>query len=77
MKYQLIQENQRASKLEKMINDVCEDFPHCNIPTDTALPQKVCIIVFRAKDLEETIQNIDAEYKAHIAELEAKPPEMP
>ena len=60
-----------------MINDVCVEFPHCNILANVALPQKVHIIVSKAKDLEDTIEKMDAEYKARIMELEAKPPWMP
>lgn len=76
-KYQLVQERYKASKLEKMINDVCVEFPHCNIPVDVVLPQKVCIIVSKSKDVEDTIEKMDVEYKACIAELEAKPLGMP
>ena len=72
-----MQERQKASELEKTINDVCAEFPHCNIPANVALPQKVRIIVSKAKDLEDTIEKIDAEYKARIAELEAKLPGTP
>ena len=60
-----------------MINDVCVEFPHCNIPADATLPQKGGIIVSKAEDLEETIEKMDAKHKAHIAELEAKTPETP
>jgi hypothetical protein len=76
-KYQLVQERYKASKLEKMINDVCVEFPHCNILIDTMLPQKLYIIVSKATDLEDTTTKMDAEYKALITELEAKPPRTP
>ena len=59
-KYQLMQERQKSSTLEKTINDVCAEFPNCNIPTDEKLPQKVHI-VSKAKDLEDTIENMDVE----------------
>lgn len=60
-----------------MINDACVEFPHCNIPADATILQKIRIIFSRAKDLEDTIEKINAEYKARIVELEAKPPGMP
>ena len=66
-KNQLVQEKYNTSQMEKTINDLCAEFPHCNIPTDDALLQKVKIIVSRAKDLEETIEKMDGEHKAHIA----------
>lgn len=40
--------------------------------SDVVLPQKVKIIVARDKDLEEIIEEMDAEHKAHIMELEEK-----
>lgn len=76
-KHQLVKEKYNATELEKMINDVCVKFPHCNIPADAALPQKVRIIVSKAKDLEETIEKMDGENKAHIAKLKAKTPGTP
>ena len=63
--------------MEKMIDDLCTKFPHCNILADAALPQKVKIIVSRAKDLEETIKKMDAKHKAHIAKLEVRTPGTP
>ena len=63
--------------MEKRIEDLCLEFPHCNIPSNAALPQKVKIIVSRAKDLEETIEKMDAENKARIAELEMRTPGTP
>lgn len=63
--------------MEKMINDLYVEFPHCNILADAVLPQKVKIIVSRAKDLEEKIEKMDAEHKARIAELEARTPGIP
>lgn len=51
--------------------------PNYNILASVALPQKVCIIFSKAKDLEDTIEKIDAEYKACIVELDAKLPGMP
>lgn len=55
-----------------MINDLCAKFPHCNIPVDVVLQQKVRIIVSKSKDLEETIEKMDAEHKPRIAELKVK-----
>ena len=51
-KNKLAQERYNASQMEKTSNDLCVEFPHCNILADTAIPQKVKIIVSRAKDLE-------------------------
>ena len=77
MKYQLVKEQYKATKLEKVINDVCVEFPQCYIPTNTTLPQKVRILVSKAKDVEETIDKMVAEHKACIMKLEAKTPGMP
>ena len=63
--------------MEKKIDDLYAKFPHCQIPSDVALPQKLNIIVARAKDLEETIQKMDVEHKACIVELEARTPGTP
>ena len=71
-KNQLVQEIYNANQLEKTINDLCAEFSHCNIPVDVALPQKVKIIVSRAKDLEEKIEKMGAEHKARIIELEVR-----
>ena len=49
----------------------------CKIPSDATLPQKLKIIVARAKDLEETIKKMDIEHKACIAELKERTPGMP
>lgn len=76
-KNQLVQENHNATKLEKTINDVGVEFPHCNILVDVGLPQKVRIIVSKAKDLEETIEKMDAEHKDRIIELVVKAPRTP
>ena len=70
--HQLVQEKYTVTKLEKMINDVCVEFPHCNIPVDAGLPQKVRIIVSKAKDVEETIEKVDVEHKGRIAEFKVK-----
>ena len=56
---------------------MCIEFPHCNIPSDVALPWKVNIIVARDKDLEENIDKMDVEHKVRITELEARTPRMP
>lgn len=76
-KNQLVQEKYNASQLEKRINDLCAEFPYCNILVDVALPQKVKIIVSKAKDLEEMIEKMDAKHKARIVELEDKSPGTP
>ena len=76
-KNQLVQEKYNATQLEKTINDLCAEFPHCNIPVDVVLLQKVRIIVSKAKDLEETIEKMDAEHKACIIELEVKTTRTP
>lgn len=76
MKNKLAQERYHTSQMEKMINDLCAEFPHYNIPADVA-PQKVKIIVSKAKDLEKTIEKMDAEHKARVAELEARTPGTP
>ena len=60
-----------------MIKDLCVELPQCNIQLETPLLQKVKIIAARAKDLEETIERMDAEHKARIVELEAKAPRTP
>ena len=60
-KNQLVQEKYNATELEKMINDLCAEFPHCNIPVDAVLAQKVRIIVSKANDLEEMIEKMDAD----------------
>ena len=70
-------EQYNANVMEKTIEDLCTKFPQRNIPFDATLPQKVKIIVARAKDLEETIEKMDVEHKAHITELEARTPGMP
>ena len=63
--------------MEHTIDDLCAKFPQCNIPSDVALPQKLKIIVARAKDLEETIEKMDAEHKARITKMEARTPGTP
>ena len=60
-----------------MIEDLCADLPQWNIQPETPLSQNVKIIASRAKDLEETIEKMDAENKASIIELEAKEPGTP
>ena len=56
------------------------ELPHYNIQPEAPLLQKVKIIVGRDKDLEEIVERMDAKYKAHIIELEARgsatPPEQ-
>lgn len=76
-KNQLVHEKYNATELEKMINDLFVQFPQCNIAVDATLPQKVRIIVSKAKDLEETIEKMDAEHKTRIPELEVKTLGMP
>lgn len=51
-----------------MIEYLCAELPQCKIQPDTPLLQKVKIIGEREKDLEETVEKMDAEHKAHIAE---------
>ena len=63
--------------MEKTINDLCAEFPHCNIPADAAFLQKFKIFVSKAKDLEETIEKMDVEHKACIIKLEEKTPGTP
>ena len=63
--------------MEKTINDLCAEFSHSNILTNDVIPQKVKIIVSRAKDLEETIEKMDVEHKVLITELEARIPGTP
>ena len=53
------------------------ELPQCNIQPEALLSQKVKIIVAWVKDLEETIEKMDAEHKDHIPELEAQAPRMP
>lgn len=74
MKNKLAQEIYNANQMEKTIGDLCTKFPHCNITADAALPQKVKIIVSRAKDLEEKIEKMDAEHMACIVGLETRTP---
>lgn len=68
----LTQKEYEEKRLTQMIEDLCKKLPKCNIQLETPLLQKVKIIGARAKDLEETIEWMDAEHKARIAELEAK-----
>ena len=70
-------EQYNASLMEKTIDDLYTEFPHCKIPSNVALPQKLKIIVERSKDLEEIIKKMDVEHKARIAEIEARTPGMP
>ena len=65
------------NKVKQTIEDLCAKLPQCNIHPETPLLQKVKIIVARAKDLEETIEKMDAEHKDCIAKLEAKAPGTP
>lgn len=73
-KNQLVQEKYNTIQMEKTINNLCAEFLHCNIPADVALSQKVKILVSRAKDLEETIEKMDVEHKAHITEQTPRTP---
>ena len=57
------------SKLKKVIDDLCAELPQCNIHLETPMLQKVKIITAIAKDLEETIEKMHVEHKAHITEL--------
>ena len=76
-KNRFVQEKYNVTELEKMINHICAKFPHCNISVDARLPHKVRIIVSKANDLEEMIEKMDAEHKAHIMELKEKTTGMP
>ena len=58
--------------MKQTIEDLCLEIPQCNISLEVVLSQKVKMIVARAKDLEETIENMDAQHKARITELEAR-----
>ena len=73
----LAMEPYNASVMEKTIEDLCIEFPQCNISSDVALPQKVKIIVARANYLEDTIEKMNVEHKAHITELEVRTPGTP
>ena len=77
MKNKLMMEQYNASLMEQPIHHLCAEFIECKIPSDVALPQKLKIIVARAKDLEETIEKMDAEHKARIVELEVRTPVTP
>ena len=70
-------EQYNTSMMEKTIEDLCAKFQQCNILSDATLPQKVKIIGARAEDLEEIIEKMDVEHKAHINELEARTLGMP
>jgi hypothetical protein len=65
-------EQYNTSVMEKTIEDLCAEFPQCNIPSDDVLPLKVKIIVARDKDLQETIEKMDVEHKARITDLEER-----
>ena len=77
MKGKLMMEQYNATLVEQTINDLCVEFPQCKIPSDAILPQKLKIIVERAKYLEETIKKMDVEHKACITKLEARTPRTP
>ena len=53
------------------------ELPQSNISLDASLSQKVKTIIAREKDLEQTIEKIEAEYKARIVELKARALGMP
>ena len=73
----LLKKEHEENKLKHAIDDLCAELPQCNIQPETPLLQKVKIITAKAKDLEETIEKMDAKHKAHIAELEARELETP
>ena len=77
VKDKLVMEQYNTSMMEKTIEDLYAEFLQCNIPPDATLPQKVKIIVARAKDLEETIEKLDVKHKACITELEVRTPGTP
>ena len=53
------------SQLKKTIEDLCVALHQCIISPEALLSQKLKIIVAREKDLEETIEKMDAKHKAH------------
>ena len=77
MKIKLMKKEYEESHLKISIEYLCMELPQCNISPEALLSQKVKIILARSKDLEETIQKMDAEHKARIMELEARAPKMP
>ena len=62
------------TQLKQTIEDLYAKLPQCNILLEAPLLQKVKIRVARAKDLEETIEKMDAEHKASMAKLESRAP---
>lgn len=56
---------------------VCAEKPQCHIDPEAPLLQKVKVIVGWAKNLEEKVEKMDAEYKARIMELESREPVAP
>ena len=77
IKIKLMKQEYEESQLKQSIEDLCTKLPQCNISSEAPLSQKVKIIVERAKDLEETIEKMNAKHKDRITELEARAPGMP
>ena len=69
---QLAQMEEEECRLTQTIEDVCVELPRCNIQPESSLLQKVKIIEDREKYLEQTVERMDAEHKAHITEVEAR-----
>lgn len=77
MKIKMMKQEYEESELKRSIEDLRTELPQCNISLDAPLSQKVKINVAKTKDLEETIEKMDAEHKACITKLKAKVPGMP
>ena len=56
----LSQREHEERKLKQVIDDLYAELPQCDIQLETSLLQKVKIITAIAKDLEETIEKMDA-----------------
>lgn len=68
----LTQKEEEECRLTQAIEDLSVELPRYNIQLEAPLLQKVKVIMGRAKDLEETVERMDADYKAaRIVELEA------
>ena len=63
--------------MKRSIEYLYVELPQCNTSPNALLSQKVKIIVAIEKDLEETIEKMDAEHKAHTIELEDRVPRTP
>ena len=63
--------------IRKFVADLCMELLACNIDLEAPLLQTIKLIVGQARKLEERVEKMEEEYKAHIMELEAKGPVMP